>query len=146
MDAAGHATQGNRIPLPLIGCNSIATHVSTGRGRARLSARTRDFRLLRFTAVPGNARKHARLRRLRFDKISSIAGGSRVSNVSPRRLRQLSLGLLLDMVPNHMGAALTNGWWLDVLEHGRNSRYAGFFDINWKPETGRCATRSCFRS
>jgi (1->4)-alpha-D-glucan 1-alpha-D-glucosylmutase len=37
------------------------------------------------------------------------------------------------MVPNHMGADLTNRWWKDVLEHGPASRYAPWFDIDYKP-------------
>jgi (1->4)-alpha-D-glucan 1-alpha-D-glucosylmutase len=49
------------------------------------------------------------------------------------RLRSLGLGLLLDMVPNHMGADLSNEWWLDVLEKGQTSRYSGWFDIDWRP-------------
>jgi len=44
------------------------------------------------------------------------------------------LGLILDVVPNHMGiAGDANPWWLDVLENGRASRRAGFFDIEWAP-------------
>ena len=44
------------------------------------------------------------------------------------------LGLLIDLVPNHMGiAGNRNRWWLDVLENGAASRYAHAFDIDWKP-------------
>ena len=44
------------------------------------------------------------------------------------------LGLILDVVPNHMGiAGDANPWWLDVLENGRASPRAGFFDIDWTP-------------
>jgi len=50
-----------------------------------------------------------------------------------RRSSELGMGLLLDFVPNHMSASPANAWWLDVLEHGPDSRYAGFFDINWRP-------------
>ncbi len=49
-------------------------------------------------------------------------------------LRERDLGIVLDIVPNHMGVAGdTNPWWLDVLENGPVSRYAAFFDINWTP-------------
>ena len=42
------------------------------------------------------------------------------------------LGLIIDIVPNHMGVAGDeNAWWLDVLEHGRASEYAPVFDIDW---------------
>ena len=44
------------------------------------------------------------------------------------------MGLILDMVPNHMGIGQgTNPWWQDVLENGRASAYADFFDIDWEP-------------
>ena len=40
---------------------------------------------------------------------------------------------LLDIVPNHMGVSSDNALWYDVLENGRASAYASFFDINWSP-------------
>ena len=43
------------------------------------------------------------------------------------------MGLLLDIVPNHMAAASENPWWMDVLEDGPGSAYASFFDIDWHP-------------
>lgn len=46
-------------------------------------------------------------------------------------LKQAGMGLIIDIVPNHMAASLENGWWYDVLEHGKNSRYADYFDIDW---------------
>jgi (1->4)-alpha-D-glucan 1-alpha-D-glucosylmutase len=42
------------------------------------------------------------------------------------------MGILLDIVPNHMAASVENAWWRDVLEHGRRSSYARFFDIDWE--------------
>lgn len=48
-------------------------------------------------------------------------------------LQQHDMGQLLDIVPNHMAAGTDNPWWVDVLENGRASRYAGFFDIAWDP-------------
>ena len=47
-------------------------------------------------------------------------------------LRQVNLGLIVDIVPNHMAVGgAENPWWADVLRHGRKSRYSGFFDIDW---------------
>jgi (1->4)-alpha-D-glucan 1-alpha-D-glucosylmutase len=44
------------------------------------------------------------------------------------------LGHIVDFVPNHMGIGRAdNLWWLDVLEWGRSSPYAGYFDIDWEP-------------
>ncbi len=51
-------------------------------------------------------------------------------------LKHYGMGLLLDIVPNHMAASLENPWWADVLENGRVSPYASFFDIDWNPIGG----------
>jgi (1->4)-alpha-D-glucan 1-alpha-D-glucosylmutase len=59
-----------------------------------------------------------------------------------RRLREAldraDLGLVLDFVPNHMAVHhADNAWWLAVLEWGRQSPYAGYFDIDWTTLSGR---------
>lgn len=46
-------------------------------------------------------------------------------------LRSHGLGLILDIVPNHMAADPDTPWWRDVLEHGRASPHAAVFDIDW---------------
>jgi (1->4)-alpha-D-glucan 1-alpha-D-glucosylmutase len=57
-------------------------------------------------------------------------------------LRQHSMGLIVDIVPNHMGLDVNaNSWWRDVLEHGPSSAYADFFDIDWDPVTPELADR-----
>ena len=43
------------------------------------------------------------------------------------------MSLVLDIVPNHMGVSTSTPWWRDVLQHGRASQYADFFDIDWNP-------------
>ncbi len=49
-------------------------------------------------------------------------------------LAKRNMGLILDMVPNHMGIRdACNTWWMDVLENGPSSNYARYFDIDWKP-------------
>ena len=49
-------------------------------------------------------------------------------------LGENGLGLILDFVPNHMGVGhADNAWWLDVLEWGQASPFAGYFDIDWSP-------------
>lgn len=49
-------------------------------------------------------------------------------------LREHGMGHLLDIVPNHMGiAGGANAWWMDVLENGKSSPYASFFDVDWRP-------------
>ena len=50
-------------------------------------------------------------------------------------LRQLGLRQILDFVPNHMGVGgADNPLWLDVLAWGPDSRFAGWFDIDWTPD------------
>src|SRR5579871_6218536 len=47
-------------------------------------------------------------------------------------LRAYGLGHVADFVPNHMGiGGSSNAWWQDVLEFGRTSGAAGYFDIEW---------------
>jgi (1->4)-alpha-D-glucan 1-alpha-D-glucosylmutase len=49
--------------------------------------------------------------------------------------RRSGLGQVLDFVPNHMGVGGSdNPWWLDILEWGPASEYAGWFDIDWDPD------------
>jgi (1->4)-alpha-D-glucan 1-alpha-D-glucosylmutase len=49
------------------------------------------------------------------------------------KLKTHGMGLLLDVVPNHMAMSPSNPWWMDVLENGAHSPYAVFFDIDWHP-------------
>ncbi len=49
-------------------------------------------------------------------------------------LKKNNIGLILDVVPNHMCITESvNPWWNDVLENGPSSPYAGYFDIDWHP-------------
>ena len=48
-------------------------------------------------------------------------------------LKQHGMGLLLDIVPNHMAASSENPWWMDLLENGASSQYASHFDVDWHP-------------
>jgi (1->4)-alpha-D-glucan 1-alpha-D-glucosylmutase len=51
-----------------------------------------------------------------------------------QEMKALGMGLILDIVPNHMGVGHgTNPWWQDVLENGQSSAHADFFDIDWHP-------------
>ncbi len=57
-------------------------------------------------------------------------------------LKRHGMGQILDIVPNHMGVLeADNGWWLDVLEHGRASAHAQTFDIEWEPAAPEMAGR-----
>jgi len=66
-----------------------------------------------------------------FGKINPNIGSTQDFERFTVELKARNLGLLLDLVPNHMSATLSNPWWFDVLENGRDSQYAHFFDIDW---------------
>jgi (1->4)-alpha-D-glucan 1-alpha-D-glucosylmutase len=53
-----------------------------------------------------------------------------------RELQRLGMGLIVDIVPNHMAVSPENPWWADILANGRNSRYADYLDIDWCPASG----------
>ncbi len=67
-------------------------------------------------------------------EINPELGGEAALHRMVAELRAHDMGLILDIVPNHMGVGgADNRWWLDVLEWGRASQYAEFFDIDWEP-------------
>ncbi|KWX57022.1 malto-oligosyltrehalose synthase [Mycobacterium sp. NAZ190054] len=65
--------------------------------------------------------------------VSAELGGAEGFERLVRRARDAGLGVVVDIVPNHVGveAPEQNAWWWDLLTHGRDSRYASFFDIDW---------------
>ena len=65
-------------------------------------------------------------------RINPELGGEPALRRLVGQLRAHGMGLVLDIVPNHMFAGAGNAWWLDVLRYGRSSRYAGYFDIDWR--------------
>ncbi|QET05948.1 malto-oligosyltrehalose synthase [Cupriavidus pauculus] len=66
-------------------------------------------------------------------RINPELGGEEGFYTLCRTARGAGLGIVLDIVPNHMAASVThNGWWRDVLAKGQDSRYAHHFDIDWE--------------
>ncbi|KAA1062547.1 malto-oligosyltrehalose synthase [Enterobacter mori] len=65
------------------------------------------------------------------NEIDPAIGGRDGFNRMAAALRQAGMGLILDIVPNHMSTSLENRWWRDVIEHGKQSRFARYFDIDW---------------
>src|ERR1700722_18552837 len=61
--------------------------------------------------------------------ISEDLGGEQAWERFVEGARRSSLGILIDIVPNHMSATHNNPWWEHVLAHGPFSEYASFFDI-----------------
>jgi len=68
-------------------------------------------------------------------RINPELGGEDGFRALAAALKAEGLGIILDIVPNHMAVGGDdNLWWMDVLEHGPGSRYARFFDIDWHPD------------
>ncbi|UIL50856.1 MULTISPECIES: malto-oligosyltrehalose synthase [Pantoea] len=65
------------------------------------------------------------------NQIEPSIGGRAGFDRMAAALKAAGLGLILDIVPNHMAASLENPWWRDVIEHGEQSQYAHYFDIDW---------------
>lgn len=59
--------------------------------------------------------------------IGGAAGFDRLHDA----LKREGMGLILDIVPNHMAASLENPWWRSVVEYGAESPFAKHFDIDW---------------
>ncbi|MBY0442494.1 MAG: malto-oligosyltrehalose synthase [Mycobacteriaceae bacterium] len=71
--------------------------------------------------------------------VSAELGGSEGLARLSVAARARGMGLIVDIVPNHVGIAAPkqNRWWWDVLKHGQASPYASFFDIDWELDAGR---------
>jgi (1->4)-alpha-D-glucan 1-alpha-D-glucosylmutase len=71
-------------------------------------------------------------------RVSVDLGGDAALERLVTALHQRAMGLVVDVVPNHMAISGTaNRWWWDVLEHGHASRYASYFDVDWDPPESR---------
>ena len=70
-------------------------------------------------------------------------GSEEEFNALHEELQRHSMGLVLDIVPNHMAASEENSWWMSVLENGPQSRFVHYFDIDWREVTvhGRTTKR-----
>lgn len=65
-------------------------------------------------------------------QINPELGGEEALERLVEELRRHQMGLIVDIVSNHMAVGKDdNPWWLDALKWGAKSRYARFFDIQW---------------
>ncbi len=65
-------------------------------------------------------------------RVNPELGGEPALHRLVAALREHGMGLILDIVSNHMAVGgADNPWWLDLLEWGRLSPYSEFFDIQW---------------
>ncbi len=72
-------------------------------------------------------------------RIDPSRGGAEGLAAVSAEARRLGMGVLVDVVPNHVGVATPrrNAWWWDLLEHGRSSSHAAAFDVDWEAGGGR---------
>jgi (1->4)-alpha-D-glucan 1-alpha-D-glucosylmutase len=67
-------------------------------------------------------------------RVNPELGGQEAFDAFTDALKEHGMGLVMDIVPNHMSVdASGNAWWAHVLENGPSSPYARFFDIDWSP-------------
>jgi (1->4)-alpha-D-glucan 1-alpha-D-glucosylmutase len=66
-------------------------------------------------------------------RVRDELGGEEAFRSLAAAAREAGLGLVVDIVPNHMSVEVpaANPWWRDVLQHGSRSAYANHFDIDW---------------
>jgi (1->4)-alpha-D-glucan 1-alpha-D-glucosylmutase len=76
-------------------------------------------------------------------KLNPELGTREDFNEFSAQLKRRGMGLMMDVVPNHMCVAGSgNPWWNDVLENGPSSHYASFFDIDWSPPKENLANKT----
>jgi (1->4)-alpha-D-glucan 1-alpha-D-glucosylmutase len=73
------------------------------------------------------------------DRIDPSRGGAEGLAALSKEARRLGMGVLVDIVPNHVGIAtpVENAWWWDLLQHGESSDHAAAFDVDWAAGGGR---------
>ncbi|HYD18619.1 MAG TPA: malto-oligosyltrehalose synthase [Patescibacteria group bacterium] len=64
-----------------------------------------------------------------FARVSGERGGEKALLELDRRAKEAGLGIIIDIVPNHMAASCDNPYWRDVLHKGKESEYWHFFDL-----------------
>jgi (1->4)-alpha-D-glucan 1-alpha-D-glucosylmutase len=66
-------------------------------------------------------------------RVNEELGGDAAMRRLGEALHEHEVGLLVDIVPNHMATAgRANPWWWDMLKYGPSSHYANYFDIDWE--------------
>jgi len=65
------------------------------------------------------------------NEIDPVLGGRVGFDRLSQALRAADIGMILDIVPNHMAASLENSWWYSLLQHGKESPYSSYFDVDW---------------
>lgn len=79
-------------------------------------------------AVPGSSHGYDVID---YDTVNPELGGEAALRQLADAAREHKLGLIADIVPNHMATHPANAWWWDVLARGKRSQWADYFDIRW---------------
>lgn len=87
-----------------------------------------------FEAVPGSTHGYDVIDPAR---VRGELGGEEGFRALADTTKRHGMGLLLDIVPNHMAIDPGDRWWWDVLENGRSSLHALSFDVSWDPPEPR---------
>ncbi|MEC7838578.1 MAG: malto-oligosyltrehalose synthase [Chlamydiota bacterium] len=67
-----------------------------------------------------------------YSKINPEIGSEKELLELSRKVKSLNMGIILDIVPNHMCVnTLENSYWKDLLKYGKESKFADLFDIFW---------------
>jgi malto-oligosyltrehalose synthase/4-alpha-glucanotransferase len=82
-----------------------------------------------FEATPGSTHGYDSVNPHRINP--EIGTEEQLRNISSQ-LKENRINWLQDIVPNHMAFHPNNPWLMDVMEKGRESQYASFFDIGWE--------------
>lgn len=70
-------------------------------------------------------------------EVDPALGGEAGHRALSEALAEAGMGRLVDIVPNHLAAHPSNPWWSDLLEHGEESRFSHYFDVDWEAGAGR---------
>ena len=111
---------GFRCSGPASWCPTSTASASATSTARRCSSRARAAH----TATTSSTRRGS----IRRSAASAALAGLRAE------LGEHGLGLVLDIVPNHVAASPDNPWWSSLLASGRRSPYAAFFDVDWERE------------
>lgn len=130
----------NTLPLPVATCRLQLTPTFGFEAAAGVAAYIRDLGASHlylspiFQARAGSTHGYDQTdpRRVR-DELGGDEGFAELVS----RAHRAGLGLLLDIVPNHMAADHANPWWWGMLREGPDSVFSRFFDVDWAAGGGK---------
>lgn len=92
-----------------------------------------------FQAVPGSTHGYDVVNP---SSVSDDLGGVDGFEALVAALAAAGIGVVVDVVANHMGtASRSNLWWWEVLENGPSSLWASYFDVDWDPPEAKLRQR-----